>query len=207
MAFAPWERDEEITARWQATQVEPVMIRFAEGTGLTLRRSGPRQLNAPRAFLCDGQRLHLARSREGLIDLLQGPLGDLTVPAGAPRTAKKLLQPTDVVVLFAYDFPVMIETLPNKNDLGRFVGVLDLCRELAELRIIDHVAAQLAPVSDLQSFCYLIEIVRSDNVLRDAILGTEKRAWRKIRQFDVQGILGIMTQVSNALSECIEWHS
>jgi hypothetical protein len=196
--FAASPRPPTIDGFWQHAGVEPIMIRLDAGTALTLRTSTAHAL-----FLADA-RLHVARSAEGLVELVRElPDHRLRELPGWPWLARSL-EPRHVVASpwHWYDFADAVDNLSYGVDLwqpSRLVAVFELSYELATALGLDELAQDMEPGSALYEIYGLIRELNSAGPARWS-------ARRKVAQYDLVTIFDAWSDIADILAEHMEWH-
>jgi hypothetical protein len=188
---------------WAETEVDPVEIAFAGGTGLTLRHyrtveddDGDQTEEA--VFLAHRGKLHLFRSAEGLIEFINSDAPhDLTDIETWPQVLRRA-KASDIVAdeEDRYELDLVVENLRGGHDVWEpdlLIPAGEVARDIAFSCELDDVLATLAPGSPLDD---LDEALRSGGFLarrRLKKIGAEQAAiaWR--------GVIG-------KLSAAVEWH-
>lgn len=193
----------ETALLWAETEIDPVEIAFAGGTGLTLRHyrtveddDGDETEEA--VFIAHRGKLHLFRSPEGLIEFINSDAPhDLTEIETWPQVVRRA-KASDIVAdeEDRYELDLVVENLRGGHDVWEpdlLIPAGEVARDIAFACELDEVLATLAPGSPLDD---LDEGLRSGGFLarrRLKKIGAEQAAiaWR--------GVIG-------KLSAAIEWH-
>jgi len=193
----------ETALLWAETEIDPVEIAFAGGTGLTLRHyrtveddDGDETEEA--VFLARRGKLHLFRSPEGLIEFINSDAPhDLTEIETWPQVVRRA-KASDIVAdeEDRYELDLVVENLRGGHDVWEpdlLIPAGEVARDIAFACELDEVLATLAPGSPLDD---LDEGLRSGGFLarrRLKKIGAEQAAiaWR--------GVIGKLTAA-------IEWH-
>ena len=189
---------------WQRMGLEPVMIRVYEGTGLTLCTPTVREDDERAHFLSSEGQLHLARSADGLLDLVaRVPDHDLTSLPAWPHLVDSL-QAKHIAVLpiHRFDIPAAIDNLSHGPDLWQpqlLIALHDLGYELAISLDLPEVYEALMPGSPLHRLYGLINDL--DNALRP-----RWRVQREIERFDLVGVYDAWTDIYAILADHLAWH-
>lgn len=197
------DQSPETALFWADTEVDPIEISFATGTGLTLRHyrtvedeDGEETEEA--VFLAHRGKLHLFRSAEGLIEFINSDaphdLTDLETWSQVLRRAK----PSDVIAIDEdrYELDLVVENLRGGHDVWEpdlLIPAGEVARDIGFACELDEVLAALAPGSPLDDL---------DEGLRDGGFLARRRLKKVGAEQAAIGWRSIIGKISAA----VEWH-
>lgn len=181
---------------WKELVVEPVMIRIDGRTGLTLATSLTNVEQAPARFLSDHRGIHLARSAEGLVDLV-GRVGPWRRLARTMTARRVMVLPdnrfdlTEALEIYARD----VETW----DPSVLISAYRIGYEMALHLDLGEVIEAMMPRSALHRLFGLV--CRLDG---GAI--SQWGARQGIAKFDRADVYQAWCDISDNLAGQLEWH-
>ncbi|GIH05543.1 hypothetical protein Rhe02_36100 [Rhizocola hellebori] len=189
---------------WQRVGLEPIIIRVYEGTGLTLCTPSLRDNDTRAQFLSDDRHLHLARSPEGLVGLVEELTEHDLLQLDAWPDLVESIHTKQIAVLPAhrYDIPAALDNLTRGTELWDpklLTAVYDIVYELAISLDLADIYEALMPGSPLHRLYELVHEL-------DGALLSRRRVQREVERFDLVSVYDAWTDISSIVAEHLQWH-
>jgi hypothetical protein len=199
----PDEQSPQSALFWTETEVDPVEIALPGGTGLTLRHyrtvedeDGEETEEA--VFLAHRGKLHLFRSREGLLEFINSDAPHDLTELDTWTEVQRRARVADLVPIEEdeYELDLVVENLRGGHDVWEpdlLIPAGEVARDVAFACDLDDVLAALAPGSPLDDL---------DEALRDGGF----LARRRLKKIGAEQAAIAWRSVIGKISAAVQWH-
>jgi hypothetical protein len=203
-AFRFPDRSSAVAEFWERFGVEPVMLRVSSGAGLTLCTPTLHESDTETLFLASDERLHVAHTAEGLIELMRDmPDHDLASLRQWPELAESVtIEHIAVAGDNRFDLPAAVINLAEAMDRWlpiQLKATYDFSYDLAISLGLDDVLEALSPDSALYEIYTSLDGLGTAAPLRWT-------AKRRMAKFDSVSVFDAWSDIETILSDHVEWH-